>query len=152
MPDTNTTSDEPQTPKVVTKGVTKPAAGKARAKPAAKARPAKVAPPPAAAASPQPKSAKATTALKMKDLIGAVLKATGVKKKGLKEIVEATLSCLGDALSKGHDLNLPPLGKAKVGRQQDQAVGELIVVKLRRGGPKGAGRKAAKEALAAAED
>ena len=92
-------------------------------------------------------------ALKLKELVDTVVAATKAKKKDVKPIIEATLAKLGAALSQGKDLNLPPLGKAKVGRQQDQASGgELIVVKLHRGGAKGAGqgagKKARKEALA----
>lgn len=95
---------------------------------------------------------KVTVTLKLKELIEHVVKATGGKKKGVKEIVEATLATVGDALSKGHDLHLPPLGKAKVGRQKDKAVGELLVVKLHRGGARHGGGKAVNETLAVAND
>ena len=47
----------------------------------------------------------------------------GGKKKGVKEIVEATLSVLGEALQKGEALNIPPFGRAKVG---DRYVLELL--------------------------
>ncbi|MDP3959225.1 MAG: HU family DNA-binding protein [Pseudorhodobacter sp.] len=90
--------------------------------------------------------------LKMKELVDQVVKATGAKKKDVKPIIEATLASLGAALSHGDDLNLLPLGKAKVGRQVDLAIGELIVVKLRRGGARGADKSKAKEALAEADD
>lgn len=102
-------------------------------------------------ASVRPVAEKAAT-LKLKDLLERVVKATGGKKKGVKAIVEATLTSLGEALTKGHDLNLPPLGKAKVSRQRDLEAGEIIMVKLRRGGAGGSGKKDAKEALAEAED
>ena len=133
---------------------TKPAAHK----PAAKPKLVKVpAPEAGAVAAAKPVAAKPRDALKLRELVDAVVKATNGKKKDVKAIVEATLTSLGAALSHGKDLNLPPLGKAKVGRQQDQASGgELIVVKLHRGagggGAKGAGqgadKKARKEALA----
>jgi len=133
---------------------TKPAAHK----PAAKPKLVKVpAPEAGAVAAAKPVAAKPRDALKLRELVDAVVKATNGKKKDVKPIIEATLTCLGAALSHGKDLNLPPLGKAKVGRQQDQASGgELIVVKLHRGagrgGAKGAGqgadKKARKEALA----
>ncbi|MDP3961464.1 MAG: HU family DNA-binding protein [Pseudorhodobacter sp.] len=129
---------------------TKPAAHK----PAAKPKLVKVpAPEAGAVAAAKPVAGKPRDALKLRELVDAVVKATNGKKKDVKAIVEATLTSLGAALSHGKDLNLPPLGKAKVGRQQDQASGgELIVVKLHRGGAKGAGqgagKKAKKEALA----
>ena len=105
-----------------------------------------------AAVAPALVAEKVTVTLKLKELIEQVVKTTGGKKKGVKEIVEATLATLGDALSKGHDLHLPPLGKAKVGRQKAKAVGELLVVKLHRGAVRGAGNKAKNEALAEAND
>ena len=123
---------------------TKPAAHK----PAAKPKLVKVpAPEAGAVAAAKPVAAKPRDALKLRELVDAVVKATNGKKKDVKPIIEATLTCLGAALSHGKDLNLPPLGKAKVGRQQDQASGgELIVVKLHRGGAKGAGQGADKKA------
>lgn len=134
----------------------KPVAAKA---PAAKAKPAPKVPapsaPPVAApviASVKPAAHKAAGMLKLKDLLDQVVKTTGGKKKGIKEIIEATLHSLGDALHKGFDLNLPPLGKTKVSRQRDLAEGEVIMIKLRRGGTKATGKKAAKEGLADAED
>ena len=71
-------------------------------------------------------------ALKKKDLIDNVVQITGAKKKTARDIVEATLKVLGDALSKGHMLNLPPFGKARVSRQQDADLGKPMTVKLRR--------------------
>ena len=72
------------------------------------------------------------SALKKKDLIDSVVLITGGKKKAVRDVVEATLKVLGDALSKGTMLNLPPFGKAKVSRQQDGTSGKPMTVKLRR--------------------
>lgn len=72
--------------------------------------------------------------VKKKDLVDRVTAMSGAKKRDVKLIVEATLQVLGDALSKGEELNLPPFGKAKVNRQRDLAQGEMMVVKIRRGG------------------
>jgi len=72
------------------------------------------------------------SALKKKDLIDSVVLLTGGKKKAVRDVVEATLKVLGDALSKGTMLNLPPFGKAKVSRQTDGASGKPMTVKLRR--------------------
>jgi nucleoid DNA-binding protein len=83
--------------------------------------------------------------LKKKDLIDRVLKVTGGKKKVVRDVVEATLNVLGDALSKGEMLNLPPFGKAKVSRPSDVGSGKAMTVKLRRG-PGNGGK--AKQAIA----
>ncbi|MDZ4094137.1 MAG: HU family DNA-binding protein [Paracoccaceae bacterium] len=102
---------------------------------------------------PEPKVEQAAAQLKLKGLIDQVVKATGAKKKSVRDIVEATLASLGAALTKGEDLNLPPLGKAKVSRQRDLIDGEVIIVKLRRGGgARGGAGKDVKEDLAAVED
>ncbi|MGB3313545.1 MAG: HU family DNA-binding protein [Albidovulum sp.] len=72
------------------------------------------------------------TVLRKKELFERVVDATGAKKKDVKPIVEATLKALGDALSAGEDLVLPPLGKAKVNRQKDLGSAEMLVIRLRR--------------------
>lgn len=90
----------------------------------------------------------ASDSLKKKDLIDRVLLLTGGKKKTVRDIVEATLNVLGDALSKGEMLNLPPFGKAKVSRPSDAASGRPMTVKLRRGQGGGQGRAKGKQALA----
>ncbi len=74
--------------------------------------------------------------LRRKDLIERVAKTSGAKKKAVREIVEATLRVLGDALEAGETLALPPFGKAKVNRHRDLASGEMLTVKLRRSGPR----------------
>lgn len=155
----------------------KPKSPAAAAKPAAKPRsPRKKAAAPAAAPEPTlPKSlllpepdpepapvaapvaakvARPAEVLKLKTLIAQVVEASGGRKKGTREIVEATLAALGTALSQGKHLNLPPLGKAKVGRQKGVAGddGELIVLKLRRGGAARKRKKDVTEGVAAAED
>ena len=72
--------------------------------------------------------------LKKKDLLDRVAARSGVKKGEARDIVEAVLAELGAALARGEGLNLPPLGKAKVNRTRDSAQGEVLIVKLRRGG------------------
>ena len=99
---------------------------------------------------------KATHILKLRELVEQVAAASGAKRKGLKEVVEATLAAMGAALSRGDELNLPPLGKLKVGRQKAMGEGEMIVIRLRRG-PVAASRaqvdeKDDLEALAVADD
>lgn len=77
--------------------------------------------------------------LKKQELVERIVKASGAKKKDVKLIIEATLGVLGDALSAGEELNLPPLGKMKVNRQRDEGNAEILILKLRRGGGKGGG-------------
>jgi hypothetical protein len=74
--------------------------------------------------------------LKKQELVERVVKATGGKKKDVKLMLEAALGVLGDALSAGEELNLPPLGKVKVNRQKTEGGAEVLILKLRRGGGK----------------
>ena len=95
---------------------------------------------------------KAANVLRLKDLVERVAAATGAKKKGVKEIVEAVLKEMGAALELGHSLNLPGFGKARVARPQGAEDGTPMTVKLRRGPGPGAKAKAGTAALAEAED
>ena len=95
-----------------------------------------------------PKAQKSAAAqLRKKELISRVMDVVGGKKKGVKEIVEATLSVLGEALQTGEALNIPPFGRAKVARQKGEGRTSSMTVKLRGAGEKNAPR-APKEALA----
>lgn len=133
----------------------KPAAAKPAAKPKAVAKPAVKAP--LAVVTPVADSDEAEGAekpaksqavqLRKKELISRVVDLVGGKKKGVKEIVEATLSVLGEALQKGEALNIPPFGRAKVARQKGEGKTSSMTVKLRGAGEKNAPR-APKEALA----
>lgn len=105
-------------------------AGKAtRAAAAAAPAPAPEAPPPAEAAA---LAAAGGGTLRKKDLLARVAAATGSRPGPVREIVEATLAVLGEALGRGDALNLPPLGRAKVTRQRDHGGAELIILRLRR--------------------
>ena len=116
------------------------------AKAAAAAAPAAPAPEPAPAA---PAARVKGPVLKIKDLVSRVAGATGGKKQNVKEIVEATLAALGDALAKGEDLNLPGLGRTRIARTAEKDGASLMTLKVRRGAHK---KKEAKEALAEDED
>lgn len=105
---------------------------KPRARPAAKAKPAPEAQV-VAAASALVSAVGETIALRKKDLVDRVVAASGAKKKQVKDIVAHTLKVLGDAISKGEQLHLPPFRPAKTG---DAAVPPAKPVK--------AARKAAK--------
>ncbi len=151
MAATKTTDAKPARVKVEPKAPAKP---RATATPKVEAVAAAVEGASAVVASATPVRGKGgnASALKVKTLVDQVVAVSGGKKKGVKEIIDATLAAMGAALSRGESLNLPPLGKAKVSRQTEKSGAELIVVKFKRGGA-GAGRnKAAKEALAAAEE
>jgi nucleoid DNA-binding protein len=93
-----------------------------------------------------------SSAFKKKDLIDRVMAVTGTKKKTVKEVVEATLSVLGDALSKGEMLNIPPFGKAKVSRAVEAGSGKAMTVKVRRANDNPAGKATQKQALADIDD
>ena len=97
-------------------------------------------------------NATSAPALKMKDLIDKVVGTTGAKKADVRQIVDATLAALGDALSNGDTLNLPPFGRAKVSRAGDASSGKAMTVKLRRPSAAGASKPGSKQALADLED
>ncbi|MCW1951854.1 MAG: HU family DNA-binding protein [Octadecabacter sp.] len=69
--------------------------------------------------------------LKKPELIERVMAETGMKKKDVKPVVEAMLTVLGRALTKGEDLTVPPLGKLMVKRTKEAANATIVTVKLR---------------------
>ncbi len=73
---------------------------------------------------------KAGAGLRLKDLVDRVVAATGGKRKGVKELVEATLVQMGEALQRGDSLNLPGLGKVRVARPGAEG-GGAMTLKLR---------------------
>jgi nucleoid DNA-binding protein len=127
---------------------TKPAAEKP-VKPAAKVKPgADAAQKPARSdAKPTAKPAAATKAeaFRLKDLLEAVANATGGKRPEVKKTVEATLAGLAEALKRGTDLNLPPLGRIRVAKAAGKDGAPAMTLKLRLAG---ADKPAGKQALA----
>lgn len=99
----------------------------AKAKPAAK--PAKPAPAAKAAAK---ADTSVTETVRVKDLIEAIATQTQVKRPDIKAALEAALKAMGDALSAGKVLNLPPLGKITVKRSSSNDNADMAVLKLRR--------------------
>ncbi len=79
-----------------------------------------------------PEQAVADGPLTRRELINRVADATGVKKPVVRQVVDGMLKELGDTLSDGKALNLPPLGKASVRRQKEMPNAEILVLKLRR--------------------
>ena len=69
--------------------------------------------------------------VRKKELIGAVVARSGVKKRDAKPVVEALLAELATALAKGRGLNLPPLGRVKINRTREMENGRVIIVKMR---------------------
>ena len=67
-----------------------------------------------------------------RDFIDAVVAATGAKKSEARPIIEATLEQLGQALSAGQTLAVPPLGRGRVNLEKDQRGGDVITLRLRR--------------------
>ncbi|WP_415184631.1 HU family DNA-binding protein [Phaeovulum sp.] len=99
-------------------------------------------------------SAADTVTLRKKDLLDRVVAATGAGKKEARDVIEATLRILGDALAARETVVVPPLGKARVSRQVDRKMGEMLIVKLIRPSDT-ADKNSAKtedEALAVAND
>ena len=110
------------------------------------------APAPARPAAP-PAAAAAAETLSRKALFDRVSTAVGGKKGTVKDIVEATLQVLGDALRAGESLNLPPLGKARVAKAGAMAADgkpAAMTIKLRAATAASGTGKVAKEALAEA--
>lgn len=125
----------------------KPAGSASPSKPAAKT--------PGKAADRSTVPADQAPVLRKKELVDLVAETAALAKKDAKAAVEAVLQILGEALAGGKDVNLPPLGKARVSRQKDHAAGATLTIKLRRNTAKATAkpaadkpRKPAKEALA----
>ncbi|SDG05685.1 HU family DNA-binding protein [Rhodobacter capsulatus] len=70
--------------------------------------------------------------VKKKDFVERVVLRSGAKKPVVRDLTEAVLAVLGEALAKGETLVLPPLGKISVARSVGKAGGEILHVKLRR--------------------
>ncbi len=75
------------------------------------------------------------TMMRKKELIDAVVEASGVKKKDAKPVVEAMLEVLGTALSENRELNLHPLGSVKIRRANDMTKARVLTAKIRQRKP-----------------
>ena len=76
-----------------------------------------------------------TKELKKPELIDRVVAISGLKKKDVKPVVEATLAVLGQSMTDGEQLNLQPFGKTRVAKQKTLPNGQAMTIKLRRYGP-----------------
>ena len=93
--------------------------------------------------------------VKKKDFVERVALRSGARKPVARDLTEAVLAVLGEALSKGETLVLPPLGKIAVSRKLDKTGGEVLHVKLRRMAAADTAKKgedSAEDPLADAED
>lgn len=94
---------------------------------------------------------KAATGLRLKALVDSVSESSGIKKKDVKTVIEATLLQMGAALKAGESLNLVGLGRMRVARGATEE-GGAITLKLRQGTPGEKAGKADAEPLADADD
>nr|WP_111297865.1 DNA-binding protein [Paracoccus saliphilus] len=67
-----------------------------------------------------------------RDFIDRVLAATGARRNEARPIIEATLAQLGQVLSAGQTLAVPPLGRARINLEKDARGGDVITLRLRR--------------------
>jgi len=77
----------------------------------------------------------AAPALRKKELIERIVQTSGMKRRDVKPVVEATLSVMGQALTSGESLNIQPLGRIVVNRRKELANGEVLVTRIRRTSP-----------------
>ncbi len=70
--------------------------------------------------------------VKKAELIDRAVEMSGLKKRDVKPSVEAAMAVLSEALIKGEELNLPPLGKLRVVKSKDVNDGaKVLTLKLR---------------------
>ena len=69
--------------------------------------------------------------LRKKQLIDEVVARSGIRKKDAKPVVEAMLAVLGEAVAAGTTLNLHPLGKLTVQKQNQKSTARVTVARIR---------------------
>jgi hypothetical protein len=83
--------------------------------------------------------------VKVKEFLDLVSAKSDLKKKDLRDAMDAVFTTLGEALDSGKSLNLPSLGKIRVIRKVGAGAAGMLTIKLRRASPD---KKAAQQALA----
>ena len=73
----------------------------------------------------------AANLVKKPELIDRIVAESGMKKKDVKPVVEATLAVLAKTLVDGEELQVPPLGKVKINQMKDLANAKIIKLKIR---------------------
>ena len=91
----------------------------------------------------------ATGMIKKPELIDRIVTQTGMKKKDVNPVVEATLDVLAKALINGEELQVPPLGKVMINQMKDVANAKILKVKIRH--PMNAGSSSPQSPTDAAE-
>lgn len=86
---------------------------------------------PALAEAKRSETGETNNMLRKRELVDAVVRSSGVKKKDAKPVVEAALAELGKALAEGRELALPPLGRVKINREKQLEDGRVLILKLR---------------------
>jgi DNA-binding protein HU-alpha len=95
------------------------------------------------AKAPAPKSGTAASAVsadqdagpnlvRRKELVARIVAKSGLKPNAVKTVLDAVLKEIGDILSDGDGLNVPPLGKLVVTRRKDISGAQIVNCKLRR--------------------
>lgn len=110
---------------------------------------AKTAPKPAKPAPQSEPPAKEVPVLRKGDLFTQVAERGNVKRRDAKAAIEAALEILGEAVVRGDDLALAPLGRVKVARTNEQENATVHVLRLRR--PKAVAKGAAKSGVEPAD-
>ncbi|CAM3352160.1 hypothetical protein PANO111632_15790 [Paracoccus nototheniae] len=72
------------------------------------------------------------TVVPKRDFVDRVVAASGARRAEARPIIEATLEQLGQILSAGHTLAVPPLGRARINLERDARGGDVITLRLRR--------------------
>lgn len=74
----------------------------------------------------------AGAAFKKPDLLDQVVARTTLKKRDAKAAVDAALAIIGEAIARGDEVVLPPLGKIRVQKTKDLGEGsQVFTLKLR---------------------
>lgn len=73
---------------------------------------------------------KTRSILKKKEFLDRAIEKSGLRKADAKAAVDATLAVLAEALAKGEEIILPPLGKLKVAREKDHPKGRILMLRL----------------------
>ena len=91
-----------------------------------------------------------TQVAKLADLVDLVIVATGQKRNVVKPVVESLLTIMAEKISQGDDMVLPPLGRMKfIKRNDDNGV---VTLKLRTTEGDAKSSQKDKQALAGDED
>ena len=76
------------------------------------------------AAPPQP--------LRQKEFLARVVQRAGLRPGKIKPVMNAVLAELGDVITEGRSITMPPLGRISVTKRKDRTDMDVLVLKLRR--------------------